>query len=310
MNTIVCSISLLSVTTLILIDADCAGYPNENNADFHRNEQCSDIVEITCSDGYKMEAAIECKSEIQFLWKYKRPVCKLDPKIENGALDTDIASRDIGIEYSYTCNPGFGKYGNEGHVICNEAGEWEADITCEGQCMSDPEIENGALDTDIASRDIGIEYSYTCNPGFGKYGNDGLVICTEAREWEANITCEDCFKYYTENTYLTKSPYATPSGRLNQVSCQQSCTNDDRCTASFVSFQSCELHGIPAISISHESRAECRTKCVALADCKLMSWNSGSFPICTLFNVTKNNLPSKHQTFSRNGAFIGENLCK
>ncbi|ESO91171.1 hypothetical protein LOTGIDRAFT_153602 [Lottia gigantea] len=301
MNTILCSILLLSVTTLILIDADCVGYPNVSNADFHRNEQCSDIVEMTCSDGYKMEAAIKLISE---MWKYQKPVCKLgqcmsDPEIENGALDTDIASRDIGIEYSYTCNPGFGKYGNEGHVICTEAGEWEANITCE-----DPEIENGALDTDISSRDIGIEYSYTCNPGFGKYGNDGLVICTEAREWEANITCEDCFKY-TWKKYVKKKPYRTRYGR-NQISCRRACNNDDRCTTWFASFVSCELHGKPTIAISRESLRNCKKKCAKLADCELMSWNF----ICTLFNVTMDNLPRKHKVLSRNGAFIGENLCK
>ncbi|ESO93177.1 hypothetical protein LOTGIDRAFT_239554 [Lottia gigantea] len=72
MNNLLCSVFLLAVTTLILIDADCSTYPDVKNAYFNKDDNCVD-VSVTCNEGFNMKQLISC---IDGEWKYQEPYCE------------------------------------------------------------------------------------------------------------------------------------------------------------------------------------------------------------------------------------------
>ncbi|ESO98074.1 hypothetical protein LOTGIDRAFT_174402 [Lottia gigantea] len=72
MNNLLCSVLLLAVTTLILIDADCSTYPAVKNAYLNKDDQCDD-TSITCRRFFKMKQMAKCEDGE---WQYQEPVCE------------------------------------------------------------------------------------------------------------------------------------------------------------------------------------------------------------------------------------------
>ncbi|ESP04107.1 hypothetical protein LOTGIDRAFT_237505 [Lottia gigantea] len=158
-------------------------------------------IDYKCNTGFKLAVTAKCSGR-----KLKNPVvtceeilCEGNPVIVNGQLNSVIASRRIGVMYSFTCNMGFTGMGS---VVCNECGEWEGGQTecTEILCEGNPVIVNGQLNSVIVSRRIGDIYSFTCNMGFTGMGS---VVCNECGEWEGGQT--EC----TEIPLTTTSPDTT-----------------------------------------------------------------------------------------------------
>ncbi|ESO93182.1 hypothetical protein LOTGIDRAFT_175597 [Lottia gigantea] len=72
MDNLLCSVLLLAVTTLILIDADCSTYPAVKNSYLNKDDQCDD-TSITCNKGYNMKQMVKCEGGE---WQYQEPFCE------------------------------------------------------------------------------------------------------------------------------------------------------------------------------------------------------------------------------------------
>ncbi|ESO86999.1 hypothetical protein LOTGIDRAFT_166734 [Lottia gigantea] len=228
----------------------CTDNPDISNSVFNRQDQC-DGAKITCRDGFQMVVAMRCVDET---WVYQRPICK------------------------------------------------------PVKCLSDPEIANGVIDSELRSRDIGVEYNFTCNPAFTRTGNKGVVRCTGTGEWEADITCEDCFKYSPDKG-IPNAPFNNQRN-LNRSAGDEECESDDRCTATRLTMFSCSLFDAPTIFVSTVTdERQCIEKCLDMEDCVMLNLRGGNDLSCYLYNVTADSLPEKNRVVNSTFDFIAEKVC-
>ncbi|ESO99570.1 hypothetical protein LOTGIDRAFT_173712 [Lottia gigantea] len=239
-------------------------------------------IRYECNLGYKLKVSGVCRrrswlpnvicEEIQ---------CKADPVIPNGSLDSSITSRKFDAKYTFTCNAGFKGMGK---VKCNKLGIWEVNGNCEkilDLCKDDPVIQNGTLDTNITSRELGAEYTFTCNAGFKGMGN---VKCNSLGIFEVNGNCEDCF-LVSKILLVTEEKAATLSGVTEDECTDQQYIdrNFTDCGTAFV-LNDCTVFLLPLIDIYlADTLAECKQLCIAAASCLLFSYAPESV-LCLLFD--------------------------
>ncbi|ESO99573.1 hypothetical protein LOTGIDRAFT_173715 [Lottia gigantea] len=171
-----------------------------------------------------------------------------------------------------------------GKVKCNKLGIWEVNGNCEkilDLCKDDPVIQNGTLDTNITSRELGAEYTFTCNAGFKGMGN---VKCNSLGIFEVNGNCEDCF-LVSKILLVTEEKAATLSGVTEDECTDQQYIdrNFTDCGTAFV-LNDCTVFLLPLIDIYlADTLAECKQLCIAAASCLLFSYAPESV-LCLLFD--------------------------
>ncbi|ESO88381.1 hypothetical protein LOTGIDRAFT_175886 [Lottia gigantea] len=156
MNNLLCSVLLLAVTTLILIDADCSTYPDVKNTYFNKDDNCVD-VSVTCKKGFNMKQLISC---VDGEWKYQEPHCEPEPQ------DCDYKyTNDIKIDSG---NPTY--LFNVKKPECNE------------RCNNDTQCSTFVVDASGCVLYPPPVIAVLFNPIDGNYLNQCISNCSETNE--------------------------------------------------------------------------------------------------------------------------------
>ncbi|ESO90915.1 hypothetical protein LOTGIDRAFT_175793 [Lottia gigantea] len=217
MNNLLCSVLLVSVTILILIDADCLNYPNVTNANV--DNDCGNVV-ITCSTGFKMVQGLECIDEE---WRYQKPVCKpteCPQGVNITNSDAVTESRIFDQVLTFNCSNGIN--GLTGAQRCGEDGKWIEEQAC-------PVVYRGKY--------VGIT-TFTTVPS---------TNCTEAC---LKVTqCSSSSSAGSGRCILFEEPIIYTNRPKTLSECIQLCKNDTKCLTLSHTVGSCYLFSVDYTTI-------------------------------------------------------------
>ncbi|ESO87272.1 hypothetical protein LOTGIDRAFT_154772 [Lottia gigantea] len=147
------------------------------------------------------------------------------------------------------------------------------------QCTSDPVIINGALDSDITSREVGAVYDFTCG---GTLEDMGTVTCNGTGDWTTSWTCEEC---YLLNSYFIEL-YSYIPGITNSAGCDVKCEELNCAYRRFTRSPSRGCYVSPSyviFQIAGYTLQRCIDKCDEMEECLSLRETEG---YCYLFSET------------------------